>query len=64
MLCYLPVFLNNENEIFLKTQDLQSTQYAKIKDCKNKYFSYFNENIKDVKKTWTGIKSIIYMKSI
>ena len=25
--------------------------------------SYFKDNIKDIKKTWKGIKSIIYMKS-
>ena len=46
---------------YKKYRDLLSTL---LKDCKNKnkYFSYFNENIKDVKKTWTGIKSIIYEK--
>ena len=35
-----------------------------LKECKQTYFSsYFNENIKDIKKTWKGIKSIMFLKS-
>ena len=35
-----------------------------LKDSKQTYFSsYFKDNIKDIKKTWKGIKSIISMKS-
>ena len=33
-----------------------------LKDSKKTYFSYFKENVKDVKKTWNGINSIISMK--
>ena len=33
-----------------------------LKDSKKTYFSYFKENIKDIKKTWNGINSIISMK--
>ena len=31
--------------------------------AKEKYFTkFFNENIKDIKKTWTEIKSLVSMK--
>ena len=33
-----------------------------LKDSKKTYFSHFKENIKDIKKTWNGINSIISMK--
>ena len=33
-----------------------------LKDSKKTYFSYFKENVKDIKKTWNGINSIISMK--
>ena len=34
-----------------------------LKRAKEKYFTeFFNENIKDIKKTWIGIKSLVSMK--
>ena len=34
-----------------------------LKKAKEKYFTnFFNENIKDIKKTWKGIKTLISMK--
>ena len=42
-------------------RDLLSTL---LKGSKQTYFSfYFKDNIKDIKKTWKGIKSVISMKS-
>ena len=34
-----------------------------LKKSKEKYFTnFFNENIKDIKKTWKGIKTLVSMK--
>ena len=34
-----------------------------LKRTKEKYFTnFFNENIKDIKKTWKGIKTLVSMK--
>ena len=34
-----------------------------LKRAKEKYFTnFFNENIKDIKKTWKGIKSLVSTK--
>ena len=34
-----------------------------LKRAKEKYFTnFFNENIKDIKKTWKGIKTLVSMK--
>ena len=34
-----------------------------LKRTKEKYFTkFFNENIKDIKKTWIGIKSLVSVK--
>ena len=34
-----------------------------LKKAKEKYFTeFFNENIKDIKKTWLGIKSLVSVK--
>ena len=35
-----------------------------LKRAKEKYFTkFFNENIKNIKKTWIGIKSLVSMKT-
>ena len=34
-----------------------------LKKAKEKYFTnFFNENIKDIKKTWKGTKALVSMK--
>ena len=62
-------YIRCQNEISKKDLHFQHKNYRNllptlIKDSKKTHFSfYFKENIKDIKKTWKGIKSIIFMKS-
>ena len=62
-------YIRFQNKILKKDLHLQYKNYRNLlstllKDSKQTYFSsYFKDNIKDIKKTWKDIKSIIYMKS-
>ena len=53
----LKEFYHNNYKIY---RNLLSTL---LKRAKEKYFTkFFNENIKNIKKTWIGIKSLVSMK--
>ena len=62
-------YIRCQNKILKKDLHLQYKNYRNLlstllKDSKETYFSsYFKDNIKDIKKTWKGIKSVISMKS-
>ena len=61
-------FIRRQNRILKKDLHLQYKNKRNLLSTLLKYskqtyfFSYFKDNIKDVKKTWKGIKSIISMK--
>ena len=57
-------YIRCQNKILKRDLHLQYKNYRNLlstlfKDSRQTYFSYFNDNIKDTKKTWKGIKSII-----
>ena len=61
-------FVKCKNKIMKELHDNNYKSYgnllsALLKRAKEKYFTnFFNENIKDIKKTWKGIKALVSMK--
>ena len=57
-----------KNKILKEFHDSSNKNYtnllsALLKRAKEKYFTnFFNENIKDIKKTWKGIKAFVSVK--
>ena len=55
---------NRKEEIHTEYKQLRNKIVTLIRNSKKKHFqNYFTENAKDIKKTWTGIKNIINIRS-
>ena len=53
-----------KKNLHLQYKNYRNLLSTLLKGSKQTYFSfYFKDNIKDIKKTWKGIKSVISMKS-
>ena len=57
--------VNSKNEIHKEYKALRNKVVAMIRKSKKNHFQkYFSENAKDIRKTWTGIKNIINIRTI
>ena len=57
--------INLKNEIHIEYKALRNKIVALIRNSKKNHFrKFFSENANDVRKTWTGIKSIINIRTL
>ena len=55
---------NRKEELHTEYKQLRNKIVTLIRNSKKQYFQeYFTENAKDIKKTWTGIKNIINIRT-